>query len=472
VAGALTFDGTNDYVQAPNHPTLNFSASIAGTALGDFSIDAWILVKDPTQIRMIVDKRQRQNNNIFGYSFFLRNGQLGMSLADGTETIYNSGFAVTPNQWHLVAVTVDRDVTDGIRFYVDGVEVGTRGNPTLRPNTLNNGSPLRIGSSTLAVTNLFNGQIDEVEIFNRVVTPGEIAGIFRADAAGKCKDNISVPWDTPICKDQTSATIAVSVCNNDVVAHSYAMPISGGIVGLPAGAHPSCSVNFPNATTYTILTPQPINVPAGQCVPIAVKLNAPPTLTANGQVACFTANVQNLQSGNVFSADSALWDHRNYCAVPVLGGNPVTGVIRTPVATTLPLRFSISNTTGSATTLPWTLRIVPTDMQGDNAVAGLSGQAPGQPISGTLPLPQNGKGDLDFTVEFTGYEPFRTYDVLLETADGEVIAAAVEGATVEGTTVEGTTAPEATLILSSITIQATPATEVQGTQLYLPLIAR
>ncbi|MEZ4681202.1 MAG: LamG domain-containing protein [Caldilineaceae bacterium] len=244
----------------------------------------WIFAKDTSQIRMIVDKRQRQNNLVFGYSFFLRNGQLGMSLkADGTETVYNSGFTVTPNAWHLVAVTVDRDVSDGIRFYVDGVEVGTRGNPTLRPNTLNNSSPLRIGSSTLAVTNLFNGQIDEVEIFNRVVTPGEIAGIFQADYAGKCKDLVAVPWDTPICKNQTSATIAVSVCNNDVVAHTYAMPATGGIVGLPAGAHPSCSVNFPNAVTYSVLTPQPINVPAGQCVPISVKINKPATLTANGQ---------------------------------------------------------------------------------------------------------------------------------------------------------------------------------------------
>ncbi len=462
VAGALTFDGSNDYVQSPNHPTLNFPASVAGTGIGDFSIDAWIFMKESSNVRVIVDKRQQVANGLRGYTFFLRNGLLALTLADGSGTTYNSGFAVTPNAWHLVAVTVDRDVTDGIRFYVDGVEVGTRGNPTLRPNTLNNASPLRIGSSTLAVADLFSGQIDEVEIFNRVVTPGEIAGIFRADYAGKCKDNIALPWDTPICRNQTSATIAVSVCNNDVVAHTYAMPITGGIVGLPAGAHPSCSVNFPNATTYTILTAQPINVPAGACVPISVKVNAPPTLTANGQVACFTANVQNLQSGNLFSADGALWDHRNYCAVPVVGGSPVTGLIRTPLSTALPLRFSISNTTSSAATLPWTLRIVPTDMQGENEVAGLNGLAPGQPISGTLPLPLAGKGDLDFTVEFSGYEPFRTYDVLLETEDGGVMAAAAKEAS----------APEATLVLSSITVQATPAEASGETTIYLPVIAR
>ncbi len=462
VAGALRFDGVNDYVQAPDHPSLDFSASIASTALGDFSIDAWIFWKESSDLRMIVDKRQRQNDRLRGYSFFVRGGLLGMSLADNTESVYNSGFAVTPNQWHLVAVTVDRDQSDGIRFYVDGVEVGTRGDPTLHPNTLANDSPLRIGSSTLAVTNIFNGNIDEVEIFNRVVTAGEIASIYDAGAAGKCKDQISLPWDTPVCKDQNNVTVAVSVCNHDVVAHTYVMPTTGGIVGLPAGAHPSCSVAFPNPTTYTILTAQPINVPAGQCVPISVQIAAPATLTANGQVACFTANVQNMQTSNLFSADSALWDHRNYCATPISNGTPLTSVVQTPISTTLPLRFTISNTSGSAANLPWTLRIVPTDMQGENEVAGLNGQPPGQPVNGTLSLGKDGNGNVDFNVQFNRYEPFRTYDVLLETEATGVVAAGEQQ-------VAG---PAATLILSSITVQAQPRQPDSTIQLYLPMIAR
>lgn len=457
VAGALTFDGNTQYVEAPDNPTLDFSGSVASTTLGDFSIDAWIFMKETNNVRMIVDKRQRQGNQLLGYSFFLRNGVLSMSLADGTETIYNSGFAVTPNAWHLVAVTVDRDVSDGIRFYVDGVEVGTRGNPVLHPNTLANGSPLRIGAATLPQVAFFSGQIDEVEIFNRVVTPGEIASIFDADAAGKCKDTISVPWDTPVCKDQDAVTIAVSVCNHDVIDHTYAMPTTGGIVGLPAGAHPSCSVNFPNPTTYTVLTSQPVNVAAGQCVPISVQIDAPSTLTANGQVACFSANVQNMETGNVFSADSALWDHRDYCAVPVVGGSPLVGIATTPLSVTLPVRFTISNTTGSAATLPWTLRIVPSDMRGENEVAGLNGQPPGQPVSGSTLLPQDGAGNVNFTIQFNRYEPFRTYDVLLETESSRVVAA-------------GADAPEATLILASMTVQA--EAEGSGVQLYLPVISR
>ncbi|MEZ4681201.1 MAG: hypothetical protein R2932_44005 [Caldilineaceae bacterium] len=158
----------------------------------------------------------------------------------------------------------------------------------------------------------------------------------------------------------------------------------------------------------------------------------------------------------------ALWDQRNYCAVPVLGGNVLTGIARTPVATTLPLRFTISNTTGGATTLPWTLRIVPTDMQGENAVAGLNGLPPGQPVTGNLPLPQDGTGALDFTVKFDTYEPFRTYDVLLETEDGEVSAAMAANGN----------APAATSVLASITVQAKPEEEGGTTTIYLPVIAR
>ncbi|MGH9798899.1 MAG: hypothetical protein ACRD82_00900, partial [Blastocatellia bacterium] len=40
VSNAVKFDGVNDYVEAPNHSSLNF-----GT--GDFSIDAWVKIDHP-----------------------------------------------------------------------------------------------------------------------------------------------------------------------------------------------------------------------------------------------------------------------------------------------------------------------------------------------------------------------------------------------------------------------------------------
>ena len=83
--------------------------------------------------------------------------------------------------------------------------------------------------------------------------------------------------------------------------------------------------------------------------------------------------------------------------------------------------------------------------------------------------PKMAKGDLDFTVQFDSYEPFRTYDVLLETEDGGTDNGRAEDSEVSTASVD---APEATLILASVTVQAQPAVERGGVSLYLPLIAR
>lgn len=190
VAGALNFDGVNDYVQVADHPSLNF-----GT--GNLSIDAWIKTNQSSGIQLILDKRV-EAATVQGYSFFLGNGTLGFQLGIGAGspicstgpsascTNWGSGAFVANGQWRHVAVTVDRSSTTGGRFYVDGVQVATF-NPTVRPGSLTNVAPLRLGSRSSTVTGLYRGAMDEVELFPRVLTAAEVRSIYLAGSAGKCK---------------------------------------------------------------------------------------------------------------------------------------------------------------------------------------------------------------------------------------------------------------------------------------------
>jgi len=191
VSNAVKFDGTNDYVEAPNHPSLNFGS-------GDFSIDAWVKVDHPndaTGVRALVEKREQIGGQYFGYSFFLYNGKLSLQLADGGYANFVSNLTVPADGlWHLVAVTVDRNNIAGGTFYLSQ---GTTGNfsvqtatfnPTNRQGSVNNSRPLRIGSVTLAgPTSLFKGSLDEVELFNRMLTPAEVQSLVDAGRYGKCK---------------------------------------------------------------------------------------------------------------------------------------------------------------------------------------------------------------------------------------------------------------------------------------------
>jgi len=204
VGGALRFNGTSNYVESPSSIATNigpangppFCFGAYSTCQGDFSIDTWIRV-DPSVASgfvVVLDKRGGSAPTINGYHFGIYAGSLLLQLADGVGTGYTNYVspvltpALTDGNWHLIAVTVQRASTSGIRWYHNGVAVGTD-NPTGRTGSLANNSPLRIGTRTAdqPLTGWFRGDLDELEIFNRVLTPQEVFTIFQAGTFGKCK---------------------------------------------------------------------------------------------------------------------------------------------------------------------------------------------------------------------------------------------------------------------------------------------
>jgi uncharacterized delta-60 repeat protein len=84
----------------------------------------------------------------------------------------------TTGQWYHVAVTREGNQ---YALYIDGAQVATSTNSNSIPNP---SAVLTIGQ---AEGYFHNGPIDEVEVFNRALTPAEIRSIYNAGSAGKCK---------------------------------------------------------------------------------------------------------------------------------------------------------------------------------------------------------------------------------------------------------------------------------------------
>jgi Concanavalin A-like lectin/glucanases superfamily len=193
VAGALNFNGINNYVEAPDAPQINFGD--ATSPGGNFSIDAWIRV-DPSAsgyTKIIVDKRKEPMGLISGYSLYVGSySRLQLQLGDraGVSTYTTPSFhpALTDGNWHHVAVTVRRNDPQGIKWYHNGHLVWVH-DPTDRPGSLKNNSPLRIGTRTTGppLTGWFYGDIDEVEIFRGVLPARQVRAIYAAGPFGKCK---------------------------------------------------------------------------------------------------------------------------------------------------------------------------------------------------------------------------------------------------------------------------------------------
>jgi len=221
VGGALSFNGVNQYIESPSSLVTDFgpgktAAECAAmnqggysACMGDFSVDTWVQVPPGASrdVMTVLDKRGAssfgiapQGETVVGYHVFLYQGKIGLQLADGDFTNYASP-TVSPDiydgQWHHIAVTVHRTSADGIHWYHNGVCLNscTGDNPTTHKASLVSSVPLRIGTRTAddPLTGWFQGSLDELEIFNRELTPDEISGIYNAGSAGKCKPQPVTP---------------------------------------------------------------------------------------------------------------------------------------------------------------------------------------------------------------------------------------------------------------------------------------
>jgi uncharacterized repeat protein (TIGR01451 family) len=199
VAGALCFDGVNDYVRVPNHPELN-----VGT--GSFTLDVWVRTnwKGPTpgNVVVIVDKRGPA-----GYSLYLYNSQFtagktvpGLQVNNGSS-FENHNAVNAPNvadgQWHHIAAVADVG-SKRIRIYVDGALVYDQPSNILGQN-LDNQSSFYIGRRDPSLgpgPGYFPGCLDELELFKRALSDSEIQAIYKAGSAGKCKGCIEgMKWN-------------------------------------------------------------------------------------------------------------------------------------------------------------------------------------------------------------------------------------------------------------------------------------
>lgn len=173
VDGALRFDGLNDFVEVPHATTLDF----LGT--GAFSVDLWVHHDAPSG--GLVGKL---DPTLFpGFEFFLDGGvpTLFMQTTQISCEPTATSFGLLPG-WHHLAATVT-DCPRMVTLYVDG-QVAATG--TSGCCDIGNTVPLVIGSDALFTLH-FEGVIDEVELFDRVLSSGEIEDIYQAGSNGKCK---------------------------------------------------------------------------------------------------------------------------------------------------------------------------------------------------------------------------------------------------------------------------------------------
>ena len=109
--------------------------------------------------------------------------QIGISSTEiHSDTILKEG------QWHHAAITFR--ASEFLRMYIDG-ELINESDAAATANLFDNNTPMRIGTDfDDDAKRFFNGIIDEVAVFNRVLTEAEVqtalnGDILAVDANGK-----------------------------------------------------------------------------------------------------------------------------------------------------------------------------------------------------------------------------------------------------------------------------------------------
>ena len=174
VAGGSFFIDSQTRGRAPNAASLNFGTN-------SFSLDCWIKpIQSGPSWKVIVDKFNVGAAR--GYAIGLTNGNLALRVGDGTLYTY-TGPALNNSVWNFAAVIVNR-AANTVRFYLNGV--GSAPQALVPTGSFNNTVDLLIGASSVAGF-VSETALDEIELFNRVLTTNELDTIFTADSRGKCK---------------------------------------------------------------------------------------------------------------------------------------------------------------------------------------------------------------------------------------------------------------------------------------------
>jgi hypothetical protein len=201
---------------------------------GSFSIDAWIRAvgNGPVAVQSIVDKLDIPGGNV-GFALYIQDRFLNLNVNGSTFTTASQITGGNPlantGPWYHVAATVDRGTGAGT-LYINGVP----SLPTFVPPaaSVTNGLPLWIGETRLPGS-VGEIAVDELEIFNRALTPTEVTALFAAGPAGKCKLRSDL-GDAPDSTNHVGTTMTSYAIGNFPTVYDPPSPGPSGPLHLSA----------------------------------------------------------------------------------------------------------------------------------------------------------------------------------------------------------------------------------------------
>ncbi len=168
---SVTFDGTGDYVEIANDSSLNFGTS-------SFSFAAWFKASGSAADRQIFRSAggggvhrwsvERISSDVIKFQLLTSGG------GDDEQVVSTTN--INDGNWHHVAASRDIEAGGVLSIYIDGVKEGI---PTgTHTTSVTSATNPRIGANP-DDSEYWIGEIDEVRIYNRAISPAEVADLYE-----------------------------------------------------------------------------------------------------------------------------------------------------------------------------------------------------------------------------------------------------------------------------------------------------
>jgi len=196
IGKGFSFDGVDDYIDCGNSSSLQLEPP--------FTLETWFLIKgDPTAANHMVI---HQRGGVYGVLLFPNKNLDRLYFATGDGSVMNwdsQSYSFSTDLWYHVAVTY----ADGTKtWYINGINIGTKARPVFAKSTAN----LGIGGDLGIGYYVLNGLIDEVRIYDRALSAGEVERHFQEELPAHTREkaeNLAGLWipeisvNTSILKD-------------------------------------------------------------------------------------------------------------------------------------------------------------------------------------------------------------------------------------------------------------------------------
>jgi parallel beta-helix repeat protein len=212
VAGqAFSFDGADDFFQDNKTFRLNYG--------GGKSMEAWVRTAD-TQGTLITDGGGIDAER--GMGLFVENGRLVVRGSKGTAGEFNftlTGPVINDDQFHHVAVTWTGDASaNGVKLYIDGT-LAAAGTALAAISTAS--TFLHFGGHATLPLPFLNGLLDEIAVYDEVLSAEQIETIHRLGGAAKTEEM------TTIAENRIGGAAALGNRNGVVLDASWRATVGG-----------------------------------------------------------------------------------------------------------------------------------------------------------------------------------------------------------------------------------------------------